>query len=855
MAISLFTAACEKEVENISTDNNGGIYTAVMEQTEGDTRSAVTDEGIFSWVNGDPISVIAKNNDTYTVENMTLSVADAAEEGTFTVTGTDPTYATYPQIAKDFDTDGKLTSVTLPDTYNSYNGSTNAAMFAKFETVTGTDTGNVVFKHLGAVLRIRFSALPAGYDQFVFTATGKKITGDFTVNVNDEHPEITTADDNTGENTTITFNFTKTTENQAKTFYIPLPAGHYSEFIVELKNTTTLQKYTRKATKGYTIARKQLALLPEISGGVPTASSLQYSIDGGTTWKDYPSQIGETFATATELKLKTVGDVANFNPEMLNKLMAAQGPNITTLDMSELLYLDIDNNANGVVAFPSNAGHSFNDNSWNPLYVNSSETMDGIQKLMLPKNATKLFILAEDNSVELNDKKNRSPFNGHDKLKVVKFGPKLVELDCAQIEVGKETNIASALPDISQIKKIGFRAFDSSSFTGTGEFSECTEFGEHSFYRANFTTITFASDYNVKICRSAFLLMRYKDTEKLVTFNNWNSVTEIGDNAFNSSTIAFSEDSRTLDLSNVTSIGSMSFYRTNIEKVIIGNKLTDIPSGAFQEISSLKEIVFPDSRSELIIQARAFQGPAKATTGLESLTVPSYVRMHPTAFVSNPRLHTLTLESNVTDLDGNAFTRDDRGALFNSDKTVLYMYPCTASGAAAAETEYTIPNTVKTIGFMAFRGNSTLRKIIVPDSVETLGTEDGVGSNFSWMTALEEIDMSASKISALKMEAFKSTETLKIVKLPETLSSIEDQAFKYTGSLDEIYCASKNAPTIYVDPFNKSNSTSAGSKTGQKAENRKVYIPSGSMEAYQSSDMYTVLTTDLDFKYTFIEQE
>ena len=56
------------------------------------------------------------------------------------------------------------------------------------------------------------------------------------------------------------------------------------------------------------------------------------------------------------------------------------------------------------------------------------------------------------------------------------------------------------------------------------------------------------------------------------------------------------------------------------------------------------------------------------------------------------------------------------GVLFNKDKTMIVVYPASKDGS-----EYTIPNSVTTIGEGAFYHCSLLASIDIPNSVTTIG--------------------------------------------------------------------------------------------------------------------------------------
>ena len=65
--------------------------------------------------------------------------------------------------------------------------------------------------------------------------------------------------------------------------------------------------------------------------------------------------------------------------------------------------------------------------------------------------------------------------------------------------------------------------------------------------------------------------------------------------------------------------------------------------------------------------------------------------------------------------ESKAFIYEDN-VLFNKNKTTLIAY-------RAKETNYTIPNSVTTIGDSAFNGCESLTNIDIPNSVTTIGND------------------------------------------------------------------------------------------------------------------------------------
>ncbi len=267
-AIALLAAACQKETEAPAEAILGGgrIYTAVIENDQ--TRSTVTESGEtakFNWEAGDPITVI--NADGASTDNLTLTINEGKAQ--FTLANvTEPKWATYPQIAKTY-TAGELSVVTLPDVYNDYNGSTNAAMIADMSA--GEDVAN--FRHIGGAIRLTLNKIPADCNKLVFVATGKKITGDFPIDF-DKYSISTSSSDT---ESTVTFNFTAGTES--RDFFIPVPTGDYTGIKFTLYTGET-EYYTKESTKAFTVLRKELHTFPAVT--IPLILTFDFNHGSGS---------------------------------------------------------------------------------------------------------------------------------------------------------------------------------------------------------------------------------------------------------------------------------------------------------------------------------------------------------------------------------------------------------------------------------------------------------------------------------------------------------------------------------------------------------------------------------------------
>ena len=227
--------------------------TRLVADVEGNSRSVMSDNGAFSWTEGDLISVWNTNNN-FTTYKCTSGNNFDSENPIIP-----SKFAVYP--AGNHRVSGNNISVDLPSSYGSndveYVKNTNAIMLASVQS----GNNNLYFKHLGGLMRFNIKDVPEGANQFVFTAHDKGITGVFQVSNN----QIVASTKNNSNNT-VTIKFKSS--NYARdmmTFYIPLPTGTYTGYKVEIKSdNTTLLTYNASNAKN-TVNRRTLLLMPTLT--------------------------------------------------------------------------------------------------------------------------------------------------------------------------------------------------------------------------------------------------------------------------------------------------------------------------------------------------------------------------------------------------------------------------------------------------------------------------------------------------------------------------------------------------------------------------------------------------------------
>ncbi len=130
------------------------------------------------------------------------------------------------------------------------------------------------------------------------------------------------------------------------------------------------------------------------------------------------------------------------------------------------------------------------------------------------------------------------------------------------------------------------------------------------------------------------------------------------------------------------------------------------------------------------------------------------------------------LQEIVVDSASEYYTAPD-GVLFTKDKTRLVCYP-----RAKVGTSYDIPEGVKELGTSAFEGSS-LSGVTFPSTLERIASKC-----FNECLRLGSADLSATAVTEIGQQAFRSTTDLKEVRLPGTLTTVGKEAFLGAGLPD-----------------------------------------------------------------------
>ena len=199
-------------------------------------------------------------------------------------------------------------------------------------------------------------------------------------------------------------------------------------------------------------------------------------------------------------------------------------------------------------------------------------------------------------------------------------------------------------------------------------------------------------------------------------------------------------------------------YRATETNYTIPNSVTTIGDSAFLFCEFLTNINIPNSVTT--IGDSAFWW----CKSLTSITIPNSV----VTIIGNPFK---SWHGNLYN-ESKAFIYEDH-VLFNKNKTTLIAY-------RAKETNYTIPNSVTTIGKYAFSGCDSLTSINIPNSVTTIGDWAFAGCD-----SLTSINIS-NGVTTIGESAFSGCDSLTIINIPNSVTTIGKSAFYGCKSLTNI---------------------------------------------------------------------
>ena len=287
-----------------------------------------------------------------------------------------------------------------------------------------------------------------------------------------------------------------------------------------------------------------------------------------------------------------------------------------------------------------------------------------------------------------------------------------------------------------------------------------------------------------------------------VVSNVWDSETQKG-------IITFDGD--------VTMIGKDAFINCyNLTTITLPECITVIENNAFYQCDGLVEFTIPESVTT--IGSSAFYYCSKLT----SITIPDS-----TTSIGNAAFRNC---SSLTEFRGKFAA--DSGRILVIDGTLVAFAP-------KGLTEYTIPDSITTIGnytfsncssltsvtitdsvtsigSKAFLSCSSLTTVTIPDSVTTIGTQA-----FGYCKSLTSVTIPNS-VNIINDSTFNDCHSLTSVTIPDSVTLIGGDAFNNCSSLKKVYCYAPVPPSLGFDVFKYCPST------------RRIYVYDDCVNLYKS---------------------
>ena len=254
-----------------------------------------------------------------------------------------------------------------------------------------------------------------------------------------------------------------------------------------------------------------------------------------------------------------------------------------------------------------------------------------------------------------------------------------------------------------------------------------------------------------------------------------NSVTTIGEHAFTDCGLTH------VNISNsVTTIEQSAFMLCRgLTSVTIPNSVTEIGGGAFHYCSNLTSVTIPNSVTEIGEDAFSY------CDSLTSVTIPNSVTtIGDAAFSYCKSLTSVTIPNSVMTIGESAFEDCDslnefKGKFASEDRRCLIIDGKLVAFAPAGITEYTIPNSVTTIGNGTFSICSNLTSVTIPDSVTEIGK-----FAFQYCESLKSVTIPNS-VTTIGFKAFYECKNLTSISIPNGVTTIGERAFDGCDNLSE----------------------------------------------------------------------
>ena len=835
LMLVLAVVACQHEepVRNIIKNQCLKLSATIDNDTE-PSRSNVTDDGYFTWASGDAISVYTTSSefkDFVISESDGVGTSKANFEGQLDDGVSVSTCAVYPAFSGEggyaYDAEGNSITLQLRETYDLGDNTenTNALMLA----LIGEDKSNLLFRHVGGVMRFVLQDVPEGASEFIFKALDKGITGSFVLDLDDDVLQVnarTYEEGETVEGNIVSVKFTSLTESRDLKFYIPLPLGEYHGFTIQVRNESGAILYERTSSATNTIKLRTLTKMPAITLSnvveVKTAEALSAALneiaDVSTAINladdavnvetiDIPTSLTDTQEQAelnliygdlpaNEVTIKATGDSSSTeNEDGLGRLQIS----IPQSESDEAPSFNIDLPTMTVTLSASIESATFgsvtSSTAENTLIVDAGVT---IKNLIVKKgnvrvkkggvinsisttetNETIYVIYEEEVPVNVQNTENLQHITA-EYWESASDGAIYSEGEVIMLKSG---SLKKVLGDdrlnIASLKVVGKINGDDicclREMAGRDAYQNKTEGKLENLDLSEASIIEGGSYY-------------YKSS----TLSCYTAKDVIGERMFENCNLKEVQLPQGLLL-----IEAWAFYGCNkLESAAIYDKVTSIKDGAFSSCSALSSVNIPSSVEEIGFQAfvncsnlkqvelpdglKRLGGGAFGGCGLTSIVIPNSVESVGSELLAGCKsLTTVTLSAGLGYI-GDGMFKDCTGVRSIDIPDGIHTIGNSAFEGCTQLYDVSIPKSVTTIRDYAFQNCDVLAQITLPENLEKISSYLFYGCDQLWSVNIPD------GVDEIGREAFSNCLNLKTIEIPSSVKTIGYSAFFYSSLTGKI---------------------------------------------------------------------
>ena len=306
-AVVAMVSGCGKEVNPDPEPDTR--HSVTLRVSDSSTRAIFDQYGAFHWQTGDKIGVSTSGStglssltlDHTTSGNVVTGSAPVCFNGE--IDGEIGSYAVYPYSAS-HSISGQTLTYNLPSSYTyssvdenyytqgteSYINSANPPAWGKI--TSKDDELSTELKHLCGVLCVRIDKMPTT-DGYVTLTADRKITGNFTVDLGAETPELVTSTETATTDNSITITY-RAVAGASGVFYFPLPVGKYNVTLtIGFQKVPTYSRTT--SSRSLEISRRDMKRISVTydtmakKGGYHTYNGYKFidlDLPSGTLWAE-----------------------------------------------------------------------------------------------------------------------------------------------------------------------------------------------------------------------------------------------------------------------------------------------------------------------------------------------------------------------------------------------------------------------------------------------------------------------------------------------------------------------------------------------------------------------------------------